>query len=118
MTETEPQFLIHQATHSFLQESIHFQIIQMNKTVFVWIGKSEARLGDMSVAMPAFGSNMAPSATGIFSKSVSEQSRNLARRLASKYKQQIYVSLDLSSPDDLLFVFVEKKLMEILKNVM
>jgi hypothetical protein len=37
---------------------------------------------------------------------------------AIKYKQQFYISLDLSSPDDLLFVFVEKKLMEMLKNIL
>lgn len=38
--------------------------------------------------------------------------------IASKYNQQFYVSLDLNSPDDLLFVFVEKKLTEMLKNIM
>ncbi|KAI7902079.1 uncharacterized protein BX663DRAFT_531466 [Cokeromyces recurvatus] len=111
----EPNFLIHQATHLFLQEPIHFQIIQMNKAVFIWIGKADGGLGDMSVAIPPFGSNIQPSATTIFSKSTSEHSKNLA---PLKFKQQFYVSLDLSSPDDLLFVFVEKKLTETLKNVM
>jgi hypothetical protein len=38
--------------------------------------------------------------------------------IAAKYNQQFYVNLDLNSPDDLLFVFVEKKLTDLLKNVM
>lgn len=38
--------------------------------------------------------------------------------IAAKYKQQFYISFDLSSPDDMLFVFVEKKLTELLKNVL
>ncbi|KAI8888049.1 hypothetical protein K501DRAFT_241144 [Backusella circina FSU 941] len=118
MTLTEPSFLIHQATHSFVSEEIYFQVIQMNKSMFIWIGKESARLGDMSVAVPPFGNQTSASATTVLGKGVTEQSKNLARRLAMKYKQQFYISLDLSSPDDLLFVFVEKKLTDMLKNIM
>ncbi|KAI8643470.1 hypothetical protein BD408DRAFT_385665 [Parasitella parasitica] len=114
---TEPEFLVHQATHLFLTDPIHFQVIQMNNSAFIWVGKADGKLGDMSVAVPPFGSHNHASATTIINKGVSEHGRNLARRLASKYKQQFFVSFDLSSPDDMLFVFVEKKLIELLKNV-
>lgn len=50
----EPKFLVHQATHLFLTDPIFFQITQMSKSVFVWIGKPDGKMGDMSVAVPAF----------------------------------------------------------------
>ncbi|KAF1803397.1 hypothetical protein FB192DRAFT_1278880 [Mucor lusitanicus] len=111
----EPTFLIHQATHMFLADAIHFQVVQMNKSAFIWVGKAEGKLGDMSVAVPPFGAQTNASATTIINKGVSEHGRNLA---PAKYKQQFYISFDLSSPDDMLFVFVEKKLTELLKNVL
>lgn len=43
---------------------------------------------------------------------------NLSICIALKYKLQFYVSMDLTSPDELIFVFVEKKLTELLKNVL
>ncbi|OBZ85502.1 hypothetical protein A0J61_06443 [Choanephora cucurbitarum] len=101
-----------------MTEPIFFQVVQMSSAVFVWIGKTEGKLGDFSVAVPPFGSQTHASATSLFNKGVTEQSRNLSRRLASKYKQQFYVSLDLQSPDDMLFVFVEKKLTEMLKHLL
>ncbi|KAL9546609.1 hypothetical protein MBANPS3_006585 [Mucor bainieri] len=118
LTTAEPTFLIHQATHMFLADAIHFQVVQMNKSAFIWVGKAEGKLGDMSVAVPPFGAQTNASATTIINKGVSEHGRNLARRLAAKYKQQFYISFDLNSPDDMLFVFVEKKLTELLKNVL
>ncbi|KAI8969165.1 hypothetical protein BDF20DRAFT_148092 [Mycotypha africana] len=114
----EPTFLIHQATHQFVAEPIHFQVLQMNKSVFVWIGKDEAKLGDMSVAVPPFGNQSTAAATSIIVKGIAEQGKNLARSLALKYKQQFFVSLNLNNPDDMLILFIEKKLMELLKNIM
>ncbi|GAA5808196.1 hypothetical protein MFLAVUS_001581 [Mucor flavus] len=114
----EPKFLIHQATHMFLSDPIFFQVTQMNKSIFIWIGKPDGKMGDLSVAVPPFGTQTSASATAIIGKDVSDQSKNLSRRLASKYKLQFYISLDITSQDDLLFVFVEKKLTELLKNIL
>lgn len=59
MTESiEPKFLIHQATHLFLTDPIFFQVTQMNNSVFVWVGKSDGRLGDLSLAVPPLGSQV------------------------------------------------------------
>ncbi|KAI9365248.1 hypothetical protein BD770DRAFT_313114 [Pilaira anomala] len=111
----EPKFLVHQATHLFLSDPIFFQVTQMNKSIFIWVGRPEGRMGDMSVAVPPFGTQTGASATTVMGKDVSDQSKNLS---PSKYKLQFFVSLDISSTDDLLFVFVEKKLTELLKNVL
>jgi hypothetical protein len=54
----EPKFLIHQATHLFMTEPIHFQVTQMDKSAIIWIGNSEGRFGDMSAAVPPFGSQV------------------------------------------------------------
>ncbi|KAI8094754.1 hypothetical protein BDF21DRAFT_331764 [Thamnidium elegans] len=111
----EPKFLIHQATHMFLSDPIFFQVTQMNKSIFIWIGKPDGKLGDLSVAVPPFGTQTSASATAVIGKDVSDQSKNLS---PSKYKLQFYISLDITSQDDLLFVFVEKKLTELLKNIL
>jgi hypothetical protein len=66
MTETiEPKFLIHQATHLFLTDPIFFQVTQMNNSVFVWIGKSDGKLGDMSLAVPPLGTQVKKSCINI-----------------------------------------------------
>lgn len=56
--DTDPRFLIHQTTQMYLGEPIHFQAVQMNKSVFVWAGKQQANMKDLSIAMPAFGSQV------------------------------------------------------------
>lgn len=58
MEASEPQFLIHQTSHVYVSETIYFQAIQMNKSMFVWVGKQQAKLNDLSVAMPAFGTQV------------------------------------------------------------
>lgn len=51
-SDAEPRFLIHQATHMYLTDPIHFQIVQMDNSYFVWVGKQDATLNDLSIAMP------------------------------------------------------------------
>jgi hypothetical protein len=52
MTSVEPEFMIHQATHLFMTEPIHFQVTVMNKSAFIWVGQSSGKLGDLSMAVP------------------------------------------------------------------
>ncbi|KAL1927121.1 hypothetical protein VTP01DRAFT_5084 [Rhizomucor pusillus] len=122
MEASEPQFLIHQTSHVYVSETIYFQAIQMNKSLFVWVGKQQAKLNDLSVAMPAFGTQVtytsSPAATAVMGLDVSEASRNLARRLAAKYGQQFFVSLDLGNQDEMLLAFAEKKLQAFIKSIL
>ncbi|KAI8059297.1 hypothetical protein BC940DRAFT_313963, partial [Gongronella butleri] len=117
-TMAEPQFLVHRATHMYMSEPVYFQITQMNKSQLIWVGQSAGKMGQLAVAMPALRSDDVPSATTVLGHDIMERSRNLARRLAIKYKEQFFVSLDLASQDELLFVFVEKKLQELIKSTM
>ncbi|ORZ12681.1 hypothetical protein BCR42DRAFT_331224 [Absidia repens] len=110
----EPKFMIHQATHLFMTEPIYFQIVQMQGANVVWIGKQAGKMGDMAVAVPAFGSQNIPSATTVLGNDVKEYSRNIA---PLKYGEQFFVSLDISGQDDMLNVFVEKKLNDMVKTV-
>ncbi|SAM02291.1 hypothetical protein [Absidia glauca] len=114
----EPRFMIHQATHLFMTDPIYFQIVQMQGANMVWVGKQSGKMGDLAVSVPAFGSQNIPSATTVLGSDVKEYSRNLARRLALKYGEQFYVSLDISSQDDMLNAFVEKKLNELVKTTL
>ncbi|KAI8980449.1 hypothetical protein BDB01DRAFT_796449 [Pilobolus umbonatus] len=76
----EPRFIIHQATHLFLSEPIHIQVVMMSSSAFVWVGK-EGQLGDLSIAIPPSGNRNYATGTHLLGKSVSEQSKNLACRL-------------------------------------
>ncbi|CDH51920.1 hypothetical protein RO3G_04605 [Lichtheimia corymbifera JMRC:FSU:9682] len=116
--DTDPRFLIHQTTQMYLGEPIHFQAVQMNKSVFVWAGKQQANMKDLSIAMPAFGSQTNPAVTTVLGQDISEQSRNIGRRLASKYGMQFFVSLDIGSQDEMLIAFTEKKLSEFIKGLL
>ncbi|KAI9305883.1 hypothetical protein BJ944DRAFT_160922 [Cunninghamella echinulata] len=111
---SEPQFLIHQETYDFMTEPIYFQIIQMEKSYFIWVGKSSGKMGNLTMSVPTFGSQSIPSATNILGHDIKEFSQNLARPL--KYGEQFYISLDLSSQDDMLNAFVEKKLNDFIKK--
>ncbi|ORY94744.1 hypothetical protein BCR43DRAFT_331704 [Syncephalastrum racemosum] len=112
----EPRFLVHQATYDYLSEPLYFQLTQMNASCWVWVGKKNARLNDVSVGMPIPGQ---PTATTVFGQTVGEASRNIARRLAAKYNQPFYISLDLGNAnDDMLLAFCEKKLSAFVKSVL
>ena len=56
--DNEPQFIIHQDTQMFITDPIHFQLVQMNKSMFIWVGKQQANMKDLSIAMPPTGSQV------------------------------------------------------------
>ncbi|KAI9470431.1 hypothetical protein BDB00DRAFT_985357 [Zychaea mexicana] len=116
--DNEPHFLIHQETQTYVSEPIHFQLVQMNKSMFVWVGKQQASMKDLSIAMPPIASQSIPSVTTVLGQDIAEQSRNLGRRLAAKYQQQFFISLDVGNQDDMLVAFVEKKLSAMIKRVL
>ena len=66
MSIVEPKFLTSQATHLFMTEPVFFQVVQMSSAVFVWIGKTEGKLGDFSVAVPPFGSQVTNNKKGLY----------------------------------------------------
>ena len=75
--------------------------------------------------------------TTVLGQDISEQSRNIGRRLgnkgkehmeaymlkndiivASKYGMQFFVSLDIGNQDEMLIAFTEKKLSEFIKGLL
>ncbi|KAG2181218.1 hypothetical protein INT43_008801 [Umbelopsis isabellina] len=114
----EPRFKIHQQTEVFSQKPIHFQITIMNKSVMIWVGRSQDGLGDLSVGMPALGQNPVPAASNLLTRDLSDVSVDLSRRLALRYGQQFFVSMNLPSDDQLMLAFVEKKISLILKDIL
>ena len=58
MTTVEPEFKIYQETHMFMTEPIHFQVTVMRQSVFIWVGKEDGKLGDLSMAVPPFASHV------------------------------------------------------------
>ncbi|KAI9322417.1 hypothetical protein BX666DRAFT_611919 [Dichotomocladium elegans] len=112
----DPKFLIHQTSHMYITEPIFFQAVQLDKSVFIWAGKQEANLKNLSIAMPSL-INQIPPSTTVLGQDVSEQSRNLARRLAAKYGLQFFVSLNIGNQDEMLVAFTEKKITEFIKGI-
>jgi len=77
----EPRFKIHQKTELFSQKPVHFQVVVMDKSVTIWVGRSPDGLGDLSVGMPAINKNMVPAASNLLTRDMSDVSVDLSRRL-------------------------------------
>ncbi|RUP46744.1 hypothetical protein BC936DRAFT_146580 [Jimgerdemannia flammicorona] len=88
MATPEPSsFPIHQQTHLFMDDPVHIQIIVMQDSLFVWIGKTDGAFNDLSLAMPG----ISASSTTLVGKDIAETSRNIAHRLG---KCSIFITFD------------------------
>ena len=96
---------------------VHFQIIALNNSYFIWIGTTPASdqqstletLGScnqLAVAMACrFGE---PSSSTLFRSTLEDPSELFAKRLASRMKDQIFVSVNLDSEYSHLFPEIER----------
>ncbi|KAL1923718.1 uncharacterized protein VTP21DRAFT_8698 [Calcarisporiella thermophila] len=118
--DAEPSFKVHQKSVPFMNDAtVHLQITSSKDSVFAWVG-TDGRLQNLAASVPSkFGSNVAP-ATTLLGSDVDEMSQLLARRLATKYNRQFFVSFNISSvnSDNTLTLFAEKALIEMLKEVL
>ncbi|ELU06278.1 hypothetical protein CAPTEDRAFT_21390 [Capitella teleta] len=107
-------------THEF-QEGIDgsvvvFHVMAMLDSLFIWIGNQQpSNFSNLALAMHTKYETGA-TALNIFGKDTDSTSSNIAKKIASKTKKQIYVSYNLASDETPMLSAVELRLMQEMKD--
>eukprot|EP01119_Soliformovum_irregulare_P014244 TRINITY_DN3887_c0_g1_i1.p1 TRINITY_DN3887_c0_g1~~TRINITY_DN3887_c0_g1_i1.p1 ORF type:complete len:135 (-),score=8.16 TRINITY_DN3887_c0_g1_i1:133-537(-) len=107
----EPTIKISQSSHTFMDAQIHFQIIHLKDSFYLWIGTGLPKMGQLSLAFTTPFDSV-PSVSNITDPSMEQFSNALALRLAKRLKKPIYVSCALSQNSPMMQVFLEKQVMK------
>ncbi|CAJ0749670.1 15156_t:CDS:2 [Entrophospora sp. SA101] len=69
--------------------------------------------------MPPPTSSMPATATNALTNDIDELSKQFGKKLASKFKKQFFVSINLPSDntDNTILIFAEKKVLELIKEI-
>mmetsp|Transcript_42988 Transcript_42988/g.69752 ORF Transcript_42988/g.69752 Transcript_42988/m.69752 type:complete len:139 (-) Transcript_42988:654-1070(-) len=93
---------------------VHFHILCLVESFFIWVGVSPPRLARMDAAFPAKFDPF-PTTTTLFGKSTDDSSLALAGRLVKKFGKPFFVSLTLP-PESSMLPLVEKRLVQELQK--
>ena len=50
-SQCEPRLKLHYFKTELLQQDIYFHVIQMDQSLFIWIGSNPAKMADLAVAI-------------------------------------------------------------------
>ncbi|KAF8945178.1 hypothetical protein BGZ47_003139 [Haplosporangium gracile] len=135
------KFKVFQETFMFMnQQPVHIQVIEMDNSQWVWISSAGANpqqqqhalqggssaggagtgaFGDLAMAMPAFRAGQTPVSSTLLGNPIDETAAGIARRLATKFKKQFLVNLDIPASVDnaMLLAYSERKLVDMLRVI-
>ncbi|KAJ3032434.1 proteasome (prosome, macropain) assembly chaperone 4 [Rhizophlyctis rosea] len=117
-------FPVHEHTEEYFENTVYFQLITLADSIFAWVGTAPStdnprlagRLDSLAVAMPTKYDTVAPG-TSLLGGGADDFSERLAKRLATKLKRQIFVSLNLTKDNDELVAFAEKRLAQLVREI-
>ena len=105
---------IHQHEFAIESTNIYVEILEMEKSVFIHCSTDEQGvLGHLSVAIPTKYEDQCSSST-ILNPQTDNTTELIAKRLAKRFKIQVFVSIHL---DKLLHPLLEKQLVLYLKSL-
>ena len=110
-----PSLKIHSFSDSFLNHRLHFQVVGLKDSFFLWVGTAaEPIFANFSCAIHSrFDSQ--PSVASLFGATDDVRANGLARKLCAKAKKPVYVSLNIP-PDQILLPLVEKRIVAEMKD--
>lgn len=110
----KPNFEIHSFSTEIADSIIHFQVLKMEKSLFIWIGTgTDPTFSDLGMALVT-NYDRSPLCTRLMGAHTDVTSLNLASRLAKKFQKAVYVSYNVPS-DRLSLPAVENQLQEEIK---
>ncbi|KAF8983835.1 hypothetical protein BGZ46_009403 [Entomortierella lignicola] len=135
-----PQLKIHQETFKFMdQQPVYIQITEMNSSDWIWISAGPSLFlqqqngaggngaastagggfGDFAMSMPPFRTGQAAVSSNLLGNSLDEAPASIARRLATKFKRQFLVNVDIQPGMDnaMLIAFAERKVLDMLQAI-
>eukprot|EP00898_Chlorokybus_atmophyticus_P008935 jgi/Chlat1/9042/Chrsp94S08303 len=89
--------------------TVHFQILELDKQVFVWVGHGVPRLGNLHAATPTKFDRV-PSVTTLFGGGANDPAATIAQRLSLKLGKPVLLSYNLPANTPLLQAFAEAQL--------
>ncbi|BFZ19224.1 hypothetical protein BsWGS_22263 [Bradybaena similaris] len=104
---TSPQISISDFSHQILDKVIHFKVTRLQDSLHIWVG-SRPVLSNMAVALPVKYGTL-PTSAALFGVKTEHTSESLAKRLANKLNQQVFVSCSVPY-DPELSVLIERHL--------
>eukprot|EP00249_Psilotum_nudum_P012128 c23595_g1_i1 orf=571-1167(-) len=106
--------------HCFSQQAndgiLHFQILHLNKQLYIWIGCNSAKFGHLYTSMPT-PFDRAPSLAVLIGGGADSTGASMARRLALRTGWSIFLACDLPKNSPILEADAEKRLMQELKTL-
>jgi proteasome assembly chaperone 4 len=111
----KPNFEIHSFSSQIAESTVHFQVLKMEKSLFIWIGSgTDPTFSDLGMALGTSYGRL-PLCTRLMGAHTDMTSLNLASRLAKKLQKAVYVSYNVPS-DRLSLPAIEKQLQEEIKT--
>ncbi|CAO2834481.1 unnamed protein product [Amaranthus hypochondriacus] len=98
------------------ETTVDFQIIHLNKQIYVWIGCNSTKLGPLCAAAPTRPNNSV-SVTAILGSTSDNTGFGIARRLVLRTGLNIMLACNLPKNNPMLEIGAEKKLMEKLTSL-
>ncbi|KAF9087904.1 hypothetical protein BGX27_002836 [Mortierella sp. AM989] len=138
-----PRFKIYQETFKFMnQQPVFIQITEMDSSDWIWISSGASPLlqqqnggsggangaagasvggafGDFAMAMPPFRAGQAAVSSTLLGSPLDETPASIARRLATKFKRQFLVNVDIQPGMDnaMLIAFAERKVLDMMQAI-
>lgn len=118
----DPSVSMHNFSEKLLDKKVHFQILKLKDSFFLWIGLDRS-MKNLSVALPlqltrAESSSVAVSQ--LLGDTDDSSSNSLAARLSKRTNQQVFVSCNLPAAESMLIPLVEqfavRKVIELLQG--
>lgn len=112
VTEASSGFRTHQFSRHFNGNSVHFLVLRMESSFFLWVGSQSGCLKNLSVAMStAF--EKAPTACSLMGDASDLTSNALASKLAKRTGgRQVFVSYNVPATDAATVNFVHESIVE------
>ncbi|MQM02236.1 hypothetical protein Taro_035002 [Colocasia esculenta] len=96
--------------------ALHFQIVRLQKQIYVWIGCNSAKFGHLYAAATTRPNNMV-SVTSLLGGGSDNVGSSIARRLVLKTGVNIVLACNIPKDSPMLEASAERKLMEKLKSL-
>ena len=99
-------------------ETIHFQVIALEGSTYLWIGASDNRQDALALGVPNLAGGGPPaSGTALLGSGSDVASQAMAQRLARKIGHPVFVSFNLRADDPELRSFAERQALTALKAI-
>lgn len=98
----------HQFTDLHEETPVHFQIIRLEKQLFVWMG-TQANMGNLCLAMPTR-MDPTPTVTTLLPGPADSDSSSMAQRLAKRTGLPVAASVNLPASSPTLKAWAERRL--------